>query len=163
MSDHLIDCEYKIITIDSASSTYIDNTKQNFYINLDEPLRNVYKINIILAMINISQTSPLNVSLEPIYINLNDYQRLIAKYNNNNIYYFESIIMENSITSGTISIKNDFNSNDTIYYLNPIEPQLKRFQISLYDKENNLIPKANINKFVMKLGIYYNNRKTTRI
>ena len=32
MSDHLIDCEYKIITIDSASSTYIDNTKQNFYI-----------------------------------------------------------------------------------------------------------------------------------
>ena len=163
MSDHLIDCEYKIITIDSASSTYIDNTKQNFYINLDEPLRNVYKINIILTMINISQTSPLNVSLEPIYINLNDYQRLIAKYNNNNIYYFESIIMENSITSGTISIKNDFNSNDTIYYLNPIEPQLKRFQISLYDKENNLIPKANINKFVMKLGIYYNNRKTTRI
>ena len=163
MSDHLIDCEYKIITIDSASSTYIDNTKQNFYINLDEPLRNVYKINIILAMINISQTSPLNVSLEPIYINLNDYQRLIAKYNNNNIYYFESIIMENSITSGTISIKNDFNSNDTIYYLNPIEPQLKRFQISLYDKENNLIPKENINKFVMKLGIYYNNRKTTRI
>ena len=163
MSDHLIDCEYKIITIDSASSTYIDNTKQIFYINLDEPLRNVYKINIILAMINISQTSPLNVSLEPIYINLNDYQRLIAKYNNNNIYYFESIIMENSITSGTISIKNDFNSNDTIYYLNPIEPQLKRFQISLYDKENNLIPKANINKFVMKLGIYYNNRKTTRI
>ena len=140
MSDHLIDCEYKIITIDSASSTYIDNTKQNFYINLDEPLRNVYKINIILAMINISQTSPLNVSLEPIYINLNDYQRLIAKYNNNNIYYFESIIMENSITSGTISIKNDFNSNDTIYYLNPIEPQLKRFQISLCDKENNLIP-----------------------
>ncbi len=163
MSEHFIDCEYKIITIDSSSSIYIDNTKQNFYINLDEPLRNVYKINIILAMINISQSSPLNISLEPIYINLNDYQRLIAKYNNNNIYYFESIIMENSISSGTISIKNDFNSNDTIYYLNPIEPQLKRFQIRLYDKENNLIPKSNINKFVMKLGIYYNNRKSTRV
>ena len=158
-----IDSDYKIINIDSSNSFFPNNSICNFYIDLDEPLRNVYKINIILAMINISQTSPLNVSLEPIYINLNDYQRLIAKYNNNNIYYFESIIMENSITSGTISIKNDFNSNDTIYYLNPIEPQLKRFQISLYDKENNLIPKENINKFVMKLGIYYNNRKTTRI
>jgi hypothetical protein len=163
MNNDIDDCEYRIITIDSSFSTYLDNTTQNFYINLDEPLRNVNKINVISILINLSNTSSLNVSLDPIYINFNDYNRLIAKKDNNNIYYFDSIIVENSITTGNTTIKNDYNTNDSIYYLNPIEPQLKRFNIRLYDKNNSLILKNNLNRFVMKIGVYYNNRKTTRI
>lgn len=163
MNEGVNDCEYRIITIDSSFSIYSDNTTQNFYINLDEPLRNVYKINVISMLINISNTSSLNVPLDSIYINLNDYNRLIAKKNNNNIYYFDSIIVENSITSGNITIKNDYNTNDSIFYLNPIEPQLKRFNIRLYDKNNSIILQNNLNRFVMKLGVYFNNRKTTRV
>ena len=30
-------------------------------------------------------------------------------------------------------------------------------------KNNDVIPTTNITKFIMKIGVYYNNKKTTRI
>lgn len=156
--------DYKIITIDSSNVNYNVENAYDFYMNLDEPLRNVYKINIITILVDVpSSSSSLFSPLDPIYINLNDYHRLIAKKNDgNNLYYFDSIIVENVISART-TIKNDYNTSDNIYYLNPIEPQLRRFNIRVYDKDNQKINKSNITRIIIKLGIYYNNKKYTRV
>jgi len=165
------DYDYKVITIDSDCATFYSSTTCDFYINLDEPLRNVYKINIIVVLLNILNNSPLNITLDSIYVNLNNYNRLIGKnktaFNNTkyNINAFDSIIIENAITTtgGNTTLKNDYNNTDTIYYLNPLEPQLTRFNIRLFDKNNVIINKSDISRFVLKIGVYYNNKKTTRI
>jgi len=155
--------DYKIITIDSLNAINNISNTYDFYMNLDEPLRNVYKINVISILIDIPQIASTFFSpLDPVYININDYNRLISKKNNNNLYYFDSIIIENLITS-RITVKNDYNTTDNKFYLNPIEPQLTRFNIRLFDKNNQLITITNINRIVIKLGIYYNNKKYTRV
>ena len=169
--EELLDCDYKIITIDSKCADYYNTTVCDFYVNLDEPLRNVYKFNVITELLNIPNNSTLNVVLDPIYINLNNMNRLIGKDKLNNkitkynINAFDSLIIENTIASGdggNTTLKNDYNSSDTVYYLNPQEPQLSRFNIKLYDKNNLIIPITSINRFVMKIGVYYNNKKLLR-
>ena len=78
--DSTIDCDYKIIVIDSTVSKFVNNGLCEFYIDLDEPLRNVYKIKIITILANIYNSSvKLNNDLESIYIDLNNYNRLISK------------------------------------------------------------------------------------
>lgn len=174
MESSTLDFDHKIIAIDSSNCTFTSDGTCNFYMNLDTPLRNVYKIKIITILINIQNSNvTYNNNLESIYIDLNNYKRLIANSSvelngkRNNIYYFDSLIIESAVASGvsaTSTIKNDYNNADIEYYLNPIEPQLTRFTVRLFDNNNNLITQANtINRFVMKLGIYYNNKKTTRI
>jgi hypothetical protein len=155
--------DYKIITIDSLNANYNTANIYDFYMNLDEPLRNVYKINVITILIDVPVSSSTFFSpLDPIYININDYNRLISKKDNNNLYYFDSLIIENLITSRT-TIKNDYNTSDHIYNLNPIEPQLTRFNIRIFDKNNAKISTTNINRILIKLGVYYNNKKNTRV
>jgi len=170
--DSLLDCDYKIICMDSSNCSYKDNTLCDFYIDLDEPLRNVFKINIITILLNIPNNSSLNNNLETINIDLNNYRRLISKHSTiasngirNNLYYFDNLIIEKSDTTsgGNSTIKNDYNSADTIYYLNPLEPQLKRFSIRLFDKNDLIITKSKINNFIIKFGVYYNNKKSTRL
>jgi len=153
--------DYKIITIDTSNVNYNIANTYDFYMNLDEPLRNVYKINVITILADVPQTASF-APLDPIYINLNEYNRLISKKASNNLYYFDSIIVENVISTRT-TIKNDYNTTDNIYYLNPIEPQLIRFNIRIYDKNNQIITTTNINRIIMKLGVYYNNKKYTRV
>jgi len=158
-----MDEDYKIITIDSLYVNYITSNIYDFYMSLDEPLRNVYKINVITILADVPQTSSaFFLPLDPIYVNINDYNRLISKKDNNNVYYFDSLIIENTISS-RITIKNDYNTNDNVYHLNPLEPQLNRFNIRLFDKNNQLISKTNINRIIIKIGVYYNNKKDTRI
>jgi hypothetical protein len=157
--------DYKIIIIDSSNAVFNIANTFDFYVNLDEPLRNVYKINIITILADIPQASSNFYSpLDSIYVNINDYNRLISKKDNNNLYYFDSIIIENTISS-RITIKNDYNTTDNInvYYLNPVEPQLKRFNIRILDKNNTKITNTNINRILIKLGVYYNNKKNNRI
>jgi hypothetical protein len=157
--------DYKIITIDSSNAIFNITNTFDFYVNLDEPLRNVYKINIITILADIpSASSNFYSPLDSIYVNINDYNRLISKKDNNNLYYFDSIIIENTISS-RITIKNDYNTTDNInvYHLNPVEPQLTRFNIRIFDKNNTKITNTNINRILIKLGVYYNNKKNNRI
>ena len=124
-------------------------------------------------LLNIPNNSSLKTPLNQIYVNLNNYNRLISKNYNifdgkrSNINVFDSIIVEDQIVDNTSSnnttLKNEYNNADSIYYLNPIEPQLMRFSLKLTDKYNNNILKSDINRFIIKIGIYYNNKKTTRI
>lgn len=171
-----LDCDYKIITIDSLASTSNANLCQ-YYIDLDEPLRNVVRINIITMLLNINNNSSIITSggssgnLESIYVDLNNYNRLISKGGidstgkRSNIYFFDSLIVEKADTTsgGNMTIKNDYNTTDSKYYLNPIEPQLKRFTVRLFNKNNVIIDASAINRFIMKIGVYYNNKKSTRL
>ncbi len=166
----IIDYNYKIIVIDSDCATYYSPTTCDFYINLDEPLRNVYKLNVIATLLNIPNNSSLNTPLNSIYVNLNNINRLIGKNKtlvndtSYNINAFDSIIIDSTIPidSGNTTINNDFHSSDTIHYLNPIESQVARFNIKLYDKNNVIINKNAINRFILKIGVYYNNKKVLR-
>jgi len=175
--DLTIDSDHKIIVIDSSVCFFPNGDLCEFYIDLDEPLRNVYKLKIITILANIKTSSNINSDLESIYIDINNYNRLISKaiesktienktiVNRFNIYYFDSLIMESKAATGeNFTIKNDYNNADIEYFINPIEPQLKRFNIRLFDKNNQILKKSlDINKFIIKLGVYYNNRKTTRL
>jgi len=161
-----IDKDHKIIVIDSSNAIYPTAGVCDFYINLDEPLRNVYKLKILASLANIKNSSGINNDLESIYIDLNNYNHIVAKgSNNNNIYYFDSLIIESAGTTGnSTTIKNDYNNADIEYPLNPIEPQITRFRVQLYNKNNVLLSTtSDINRYVMKLGIYYNNKKSTRL
>lgn len=160
-----IDKDHKIIVIDSINAIFPTTGVCDFYINLDEPLRNVYKIKILASLVNIKNNSSINADLESIYIDLNNYNRIVAKgSNNNNIYYFDSLIIENAGSTENSTIKNDYNNADIEYSLNPIEPQITRFRVQLFNKNNVLLSTtSDVNRYVMKLGIYYNNKKSTRL
>jgi len=171
----LIDCDYKIISIDSSTCSYFDSTICDWFVDLDEPLRNVVRINIITLLLNINNDSAIipagaTGNLESVYVDLNNYHRLISKGpidngKRTNIYFFDSLIIEkvDTTSGGNMTIKNDYNTTDSKYYLNPIEPQLKRFSVRLFNKNNVIINSNKINRFVMKIGVYYNNKKTTRL
>ncbi len=164
------DCDYRIIIIDTDTAIFNSTSNLDFYIKLNETLRNVFKFNIISCLINLKNNdTEINKNLESIYINLNNYTRIISKNNSgNDISYFEVITVETASKTPSTNtdftvIKNDYNNSYNIFMLNPIEPQLNRFNVSLYDKQNNIISKTIINRIVIKLGVYFNNKKTTRI
>ena len=162
------DCDYRIIIIDTDTAIFKNNTDLDFYIKVNEPLRNVFKFNIISCLISLqNDNATINKNLESVYINLNSYSRIISKNSSgNDISYFELITIEtpSKTPSGSYTvIKNDYNNAYNIFMLNPIEPQLNRFNVSLYDKENTILTKTIINRVVIKLGVYFNNKKTTRI
>jgi hypothetical protein len=163
--DYDNECNYKIVTIDSAVCKYLNTSVQNFYLNLDESLKGVHKLKILSLLINVDNSSFSTTALEPIYIDLNNYERLISKNeNHNNLYYFESIIIESALTGvGNTTIKNDYNTYENEYNLNPIEPQLSRFSVKLYNKNNQLMTNTQVKRFVMKIAVYYNNRNNTRV
>jgi hypothetical protein len=60
---------------------------------------------------------------------------------------------------GEMRMFNDFNENEGDYYLNPVESQFNRLNIQLRDKNNAIITKSFIDRFVMKLCIYYYTKK----
>jgi len=115
--DNENDCNYKIITIDSAISKYPNTSLQHFYIKLNESLKGVYKIKILSLLINVNNSFFNTNPLDPIYIDLNGYKRLISKHtteidgNRNDLYYFESIIVESLLgSSGNTTVKNEYNT-----------------------------------------------------
>ena len=57
---------------------------------------------------------------------------------------------------------NDFNENEGDFYLNPVASQFNRINIQLRNKNNEIITKQLINRFVMKLCIYYYTKKISQ-
>ena len=114
---------------------------------------------------------------DPIYVRVNDYYRCLSVIKGNSVKCFEII---NISKTKTYSIRNNtslspavtdvayyteypqsaLDINDTsVYVLNPVEPNLKRFNVQLYDKNNNLISKSDIKAFKMTLCIYSKPKK----
>jgi len=167
--------DYKVILVDSSNANFLNTpTNYSFYVNLTEPLRDVYKIKIIYSALSIPATTLSNdtiiTNLDSVFIDLNNYNRLTTVLKNSkniltNISYFDSIILDtgdNKKTTGLVTIYNDFNSSENEYYVNPIVSQLNRLDINLYDKNNNVLTSSIVSRFVMKICVYYNNCKNSR-
>ena len=170
--------DYKIILIDSSNVFYTNNNTNNFdfYVNINEPLKDVYKIKVLYDAVSFPTTNLHTASrpnLDNIYVNLNDYDRvrsyLIDPVTNNvtNLQYFDSIMIDtNKVKSiaqfNETTMFNDFNENEGDFYLNPVVSQFNRINIQLRDKNNIIIDKTLINRFVMKLCIYYYTKKISQ-
>lgn len=172
--------DYKIILIDSSNVFYTNNdtSKFDFYINFNEPLKDVYKIKILydavsFTTIDLHTSANLVDNLDNIYINLNDYDRVRSYLINpntknvTNLQYFDSIMIDTNKVKAINQIDettmfNDFNENEGDYYLNPVVSQFNRINIQLRDKNNVIIDKNLINRFVMKLCIYYYTKKISQ-
>lgn len=168
---------YKIIIIDSDNAIYTNgNNNLEFYIKLSDNIRDVYKIKILydavsIPTVNLKDTSK-TTNLDNIYINLNDYDRVKSniKDTSNNIItlnYFDSIMIDFNKIKSTADITlttmyNDFNENEGDFYLYPIESNFNKIKIQLLDKNNSLLTKSYISRFVMKLCIYYYTKKISQ-
>ena len=168
---------YKIIIIDSDNAIYPNgDSNLDFYIKLSDNIRDVYKIKILydavsIPTVNIKNTNIIT-NLDNIYINLNDYDRVKSniKDNLNNsitVNYFDSIMIDyNKIKSTTditlTTMYNDFNENEGDYFLYPIESNFNRIYIRLLDKNNILLTKSYLSRFVMKLCVYYYTKKISQ-
>lgn len=170
--------EYKIIIIDSENVVYNGSINNyDFYVDIPEPLRDVYKIKVLYDALSIPISNLTNknliTNLDTVYIKLNDYSRvktiLIDNINNtvNDLSYYDSITIDLNkikINDGvdTTTMFNDFNVNEADYILNPIASQFNKINIQLRDKYNNLLTKSYASRFIMKLCIYYKTKKLSR-
>lgn len=164
--------DYKIIIVDTSNVIYNgDSNNFNFHLNLAEPLRDVYKIKLLYDALSITTTKLLSssfINLDSVFINCNDYDRVRTTIGNNiNISYFDSIMIDvNKIKNyaGAVdtTMYNDFNENEGDFYLNPVASLFNRINIQLLDKNNQILTKSLINRFVMKLCIYYNKKKISK-
>lgn len=163
------------------SDTVIFNT-DNFDISfeLSEPIKNVVYIKIMKVDIKF-KAAPIDGKYisdgDPIYVNLKNFNnRFIAKtpppdnniikcfeivtlnfqekynnsddLNNNKIYYFKT---EYTATG--------CNTTDTnVIVLNPFEPIINRFDLQLYDKNNQIISRFSIIKCTITLCIYHSRK-----
>jgi hypothetical protein len=159
--------DYKIIIIDTSNVIYNGSSNNfSFHLNLAEPLKDVYKIKLLYDALSITtQTLLLSFSnLDSVYINCNDYDRVRTTIGDNqSISYFDSVMIDmNKIKPSTGSSEttmyNDFNENEGDFYLNPVASQFNRINIQLLDKNNKILTKSLVNRFVMKLCIYYNKK-----
>ena len=169
-------CNYKIILIDSSNVIYNgDSNIYDFHIRLSDNIRDVYKIKVLYDAISFQTSNLLDASktqnLDNIYINLNDYDRVKSSITTNNeiinIRAFDSIMIDfnkikavNNVNETTMY--NDFNENEGDFYLQPIEANFNRINIKLLNKNNNVITKSYVSRFVMKLCIYYNTKKISQ-
>jgi hypothetical protein len=163
--------DYKIIIIDTNNVIYNgDSNVYSFYLNLAEPLKDVYKIKLLYDALSINTTTLVTSfnNLDSVFINCNDYDRVRTTIaGNQSISYFDSIMIDmNKIKPGNNSLfttmYNDFNENEGDFYLNPVTSQFNRIDIQLLDKNNKLLTKSFIARFVMKLCIYYNKKKISQ-
>jgi hypothetical protein len=183
----------KILQLTNGGAKYYSDTKSDFYIDILEPIKNVTHVKILKSSIRLNLTS-LNgttvVDNDPIYVSINDYNR-IATINNkivNTSNYitdvfnsFEVInlnvtskylIMANTQISNFLQINgilfeniytstsSDFNDT-SVYNVIPHDPSLLRFNIKLYDKYYNLINKDDIISFEILICVFSNNKKVT--
>lgn len=181
MDDCILD--KKIINIDTTSSIWDSTTNMDFYIDILEPLKNALYVSIIKSSILLNPKNLLNgVAIadgDNIYVNMNDYKRISTTIGttNNVVTYFEQIPLNLTdkyqlyyIQGGAIPLVYSFTNNyittanltdSHMFVLNPAEPNLKRFNIKLYDKNNNILLRSEISRFSLTICVYYNRRKTT--
>ena len=168
--------DYKIILIDSSNVVYNNgNNNFDFHINFHESLKDVYKIKILYDAVSFATDTLRDntTNLDIIYVDLNNYDRIISYIINpttnaqNYLSYFDSIMIDkNKVKLNTgfndTTMFNDFNENEGDFYLNPVASQFNRINIQLRNKNNEIITKQLINRFVMKLCIYYYTKKMSQ-
>lgn len=166
MSEKILD--KTLIYINNTNSTFIKGTYTTKFVN---QIKDVVFIKVIRANIKIKDATPnktINSNSikegDNIYIDLNNYNRLIINFPENNyMSFFESIQIGNE----DIIYKNEYscmscNSNDVNTY--PVETNLSRLDLRLYDKEGKLILNEDeIEHISLTLCLYSDPRKISMI
>lgn len=130
------------------------------------------KLYIQLNDYNLLQTNTISITSN---INIHEYFDYItidkAKYLGDVFYYLTNkdiltIIDDNIIA--TFDNINEHNSpsyllDNFTHFLNPIEKNLKRFNIKIYNQNRNIANKSFIKKIVITICIYYNMPQLTSI
>lgn len=165
--------EKTLIYIDSNNCVYNGNVC-DFYVDIVEPLKNVAFIKIMKSVAIIKPKQQLGGQViqdhDPIYIKMNDYNRITSVVNGNPNKYFDMITINLTdvysminevllaVTEVAFTSKNshtDFDINDSsIFTVSPPQDSLKRFSIQLYDKNNKIITKSEVLTFKMTLCVY---------
>lgn len=190
MSDEILD--KKLVYVSSKNSTFFDNSVNSvfdFYYNMQESIRNVVYIKIMKCEVvlnphpdfydyNTGNEKKIQ-DTDPIFVNVKGYNRLYANIDaGKNIKCFEQITLNMSEKFGKdahnppnsdFSFKTEYTStgcsiNDiNTIVLDPVEPNLTRFDVQLYDKNYNIIAKDKITVFNMILCIYSKRKKSTMV
>lgn len=181
----------KIIILDSDNAIYNSSQSVlDYYIDILTPIKDVSHIKIIYTSILIKDLSAATDFIDKnVYINLNNYNRLQtntvsitsnidvqnyfdnvyidkSKYDANLAYYaINTPTLNNTLISYSFDNSNEYNSStdtdSSIHILNPLEPNLKRFNIKIYKQDGTIASNTYIKKVIMKLCIYYNRKKLT--
>ena len=168
-----------IVYINSSNCLFKNGTNFDITFDLQEPIRNALYITIIKTDIILNPSQSINnLAIEDgdsIYVNLKNYSRIRTNIDGINVKCFDQIIIDLSDKFGvdpppnanilfrseyasTVGEINDINT----HVLNPMEPNLKRFDIQLYDKKYQPIQKNNIKRFATTLCVYHSRKKITQ-
>lgn len=168
-----------VLYISSSNGTFINSNNFEFYYDLVEPIKNALYIKLMRTEVFLNPDSSINGNViqdgDPIYVGVKNYNRMAINVAGNNVKCFEYILLNiterfgpNPTPNKIVSFKTEYTSpgchaNDVnIVALNPVEPIIAKFEIQLYDKNFQIIPKASISKFAMTACIYHSRKKTTQ-
>ena len=174
--------EKKIVYINSENSKFISNTEYSFSFDLSEIIRDVVYIKILKTELGIQVNGIDNTILngvaikdgDPIYVNLNNYSRILTRINENTEKFFEIVNINmtekfgNNVPNGSIiSFKNNsgtqtFNPYNSDTHIMLSDNNITRFNISLYDKNNNILKQSEVPMFSMTLCLYALRKKCSQ-
>lgn len=167
-----------LIYIDSTNSTFVGTNDFDINFDLSEPIKNVVRIMKVQTQIILNPSQTINGNNvqdgDPIFIQMKDYYRVVSNVAGNNVKCFDYITLDLSDKFGTnipntnVMFKSDKISTNSCdgdintYVINPVEPNMKRLDIRLFDKNYNIIPRQNIQRFSMTLCVFHNRKKITQ-
>ena len=160
--DNTTDYDKKIIYLDSNSGTFNTTGVFDFYIDFENPFKNISSVKIIEASIILDRS---NLDYNDIYyVELNDYHRIntFVKDKGSTFKYFEAIPYNHADyhTNGSCKFKNFYTltssnwTDPTLYTLNPIAHNTRRFNIRIRDKNFAILNKLNGESFKLTICIY---------
>lgn len=182
--------EKQIIILDSNNAIYnISSNIHDYYIDILTPIKDAMYIKLLNThiLLNNSYLNDANTTNnDNIFIFLNNYNRIltntVSNTSNITLYnYFDNVIINKSdfmvseilynqwnkpnILSSNINFTynniNENNSSESLYRLNPIEPNLRRFNMRIYNSIGTVLDKTYITRVITKICVYYNRKKLT--
>jgi hypothetical protein len=153
----------QIIYLDSNNATFNTTGFFDFYIDFENPIKNISSVKIIEASVILKRS---NLDYNDIYhIELNDYHRISTYVKNKGatFKYFDAIPYNDADyrSNGSAfkfkifyALTSSNWTDPTLYTLNPIEHNVKRFNIKIRDKNFAILNKINEESFKMTICVY---------
>jgi len=152
----------QIIYLNSKNATFNKTGTFDFYINFEDPIKNISSVKIIDASIFLNRDD-LNYD-DIYYIELNDYHRISTSVNvkGSTFKYFDAIPFNHtdyhndSLSKFKIvyGLTSSNWTDPTLYTLNPIEHNTRRFNIIIRNKDFNILNLKGGEFFNMTICVY---------
>lgn len=176
------DYEKRIIYINSDNGNFSSSTKFNMTFDLGEFIKDIAYIKLLKSEIMINVDGVENTLInnnkvedgDPVFINLNEYNRISTRIGDNTVKYFDIININlsekfgNNVPTGNISFKNisgtpTFNPYNSDTHILLSDNNVSRFNITLYDKYNEIINRSDVTSFNMTICLYSLRKKISQI